>query len=187
MPIFQKNRVEEFLPKNTFHFFSVIFLDPSTINNARCETLSPEEFDFQLSPTPVTFRWTLIKEPVFLVDQARPRSIGSIEANRSNVRIEHSVRSPPLINAESRLPRIDYPASVRLDAHADEYGRKRREFRIFLPLNQNVFFRIFNEFFILIKIVYIELKGRDFFIRRIYIYIIEISKISNIFRVRIEQ
>lgn len=54
--------------KNTFHFFFVIFLfDPSTINN-NVHEMSPEEFDFQLSPTPVTFRWTLIKEPVFLVD-----------------------------------------------------------------------------------------------------------------------
>lgn len=33
----------------------------------RCE-MSSEEFVFQLSPAPVTFRWTLIKVPVFLVD-----------------------------------------------------------------------------------------------------------------------
>lgn len=121
--------------KNTFHFFFVIFLFEQQC--ARCE-MSPEEFDFQLSPTPVTFRWTLIKEPVFLVDQVRPRSIESIAATKQIVQTCGQIRErgpaaiSSAINAESRLPRIDYPASVRLDAHADEYERKQREFRIFL-------------------------------------------------------
>lgn len=104
----------------------------------RCE-MSSEEFVFQLSPAPVTFRWTLIKVPVFLVDQVRPRSIESIAATKQIVQTCGQIRErgpaaiSSAINVESRLPRIDYPASVRLDAH--EYERKQREFRIFLLLS----------------------------------------------------